>query len=106
MGAGMGHPLLPLVQRHHQADRRGGVRQAGDPQATGFEQPGECRGGGGDAVGDVDLVVGDQGEAAGEQAQQQVGLPRTGGSDEQDAGPVTGGTACVHALRSSHGTAM
>ena len=61
------------LQSDHEASGGGlQVRQADDADAAYFQQSGEGGRGGGDAIVQQHLVIGHQGEADGEQPQQQV----------------------------------
>ena len=82
--------------------RRGDMRQAHDAEAAHFQQAGQPGRRPGYAVVDVHPIVGDQIEAACEQAQQQIGFARTWWADQQHAVACSAGAAPVglhnHAL--------
>ena len=72
-----------------------GIGQPHDAQTTHLQQPRQHLGGSRPSGFDDDLVIGDKDKTLGQQAQQQVGFPRTRWSQEQHAMPIPGGTACV-----------
>jgi threonine dehydratase len=78
------------------------VGQAQDAEAADFEQAGEGGGGGGDGVRDVHLVVGDQVEAAGEKAEDEVGFAGARGTQQEDPVTVLGYAASVQAPLGVH----
>jgi len=107
-------PGLGMAGRLRQAFRPGGkidgerqarLRGAGNADnadATDLEQAGELGWRPGKPVLDFHPVVGDQGEAVIKKAEQQVGLARAGGPEQQYACATTGGTARMYL----HGGAM
>jgi hypothetical protein len=82
------------------------VGQSQDAEAADFQEAGDGGGGGGDGVVDVHLVVGDQGEAAGEEAEDEVGFAGAGGTEQEDPVTVFGYAASVQAPLGVHGDTL
>jgi threonine dehydratase len=81
----------------------GSVGQAHDPQAAGFQQPGQLGRTRGDAVRDVHLIVRHQFEAEGKKSQDKVGFPGPRRTNHQNPVSVPRYAASVHTPLAVHG---
>jgi hypothetical protein len=65
------------------------IRQLHDTDPADLQHPGQRTGGLSESVDDVNLIVGDENEAAAQQPQGEVGFAGTGWPEKQNAGAVT-----------------
>jgi hypothetical protein len=95
---------LGLIGQHndHMKFHVGNIRQAYDTEASHFQQASQGIGRPGDAPIQVDLIVGDEIEAAAEQTQRQIGLAGTGRADDQHTRAVAGGATGMDPDRAAH----
>ncbi len=84
----------PELHGKRQPDR-GNMGQPHDTKAAHLQEPCQRPGGSSPSSIDKDLIIRDQNKTLGEQAQQQIGLPRTRRSQEQHTKPVPGGATCM-----------
>lgn len=103
MKPGFRQAIINDTQFYHQREAGvGGVGKAGDSKSPRLQQAGQGIWRGNDVARDPHLIVRDQGEAAAEETEHEVGLARTGRPDHKNRLTLTGGATAMHKANGLH----
>ena len=92
-------PHGPVEINHESQAGLRHMGQTNDTQSPHFQHPGQSPGSAGKSVHNVYLIVGNKGKATIDQAQQEIGLARSGGPDQQHARTSLRSAASVYLHR-------